>query len=62
MPIVNENMRPAADRINHEIQVAIAVDVGKRSPGRIQIHAVHSRAFSDILKFPITQVTVKLAL
>ena len=55
-------MRPAANGIDHEIQVAIAVDVGERSPGRIQIRAIHSRCFGDILEFPIAQVAVKLAL
>jgi hypothetical protein len=62
MAVVHENMRPASDRINHEIQVAIALNVSKRGTRCIQIHTVHSRALRDIQKFPITQITVKLAL
>ena len=59
--IVAEDARSTADRIDNQIQGAVAVEVGERGPGRVQVVAGHAGARGDVLKLPIAQVAIKRA-
>ena len=57
--IVKEDVRAAADRIDNQIQVTVAVDISERCAGRIQSGTCYASRFSDVLKFPVAQVAIQ---
>ena len=57
--VVNENVRAAAEGIDDEVQIAVAIQIDQRGAGGRQIRTGHACRLSNVLKFPMAQVAVE---
>ena len=49
-------MRSSAHRVHDQIQVAIAIQIGKGGSGGVQARTSHTGLVGDVLKLPIAQI------
>ena len=54
-------MRVTTDGIDNQVQIAIAIQVGKRGAGRVQTVAGDAGRLSDIRKLPVAQIVIECA-
>ena len=59
LAVIYEDVGTAAQRIDYQVQVAVAVDVSKNRSGGIQLRTGHSSNRGNVLKFPISQVAIE---
>src|ERR1044072_2713663 len=59
LSIVQKQVGAAANGIDHEIQIAIAIDVRKRGARTIQIGASNASRRRNVFETPIAQVSIK---
>ena len=57
--IIEEEEGPAANRVDEQVKVAVAVDIGKSRSGRIGTLASNASPGGDILKLPVTQIAIE---
>jgi hypothetical protein len=57
LAIIEENVRPAPDRVNYQIQVSVSIDIHQRNSRGIQVGAGHPGFFGNVLKSPVSQVS-----
>jgi hypothetical protein len=57
--VVLEHSSAAPERVHEEIQVAVAIDIGKGRPGRVLSLAGHTGGMGDVLEAPVAQIAVK---
>src|SRR5437868_1779840 len=59
LAVVEENVRALADGVHNQIEVAIAVYIGKRGAGASAPGAGNTGFGGDIRKFPIAEIAVE---
>ena len=59
LAIIYENVCSASQRIDDQVQIAIAVDVGQNRAGRVQGRAGHPGRSRHVLEFPTTKIVVE---
>jgi len=57
--VIDEDVRSFSHRVNDEIEVAIAIDVGERGPRRIGIGHGDAGRCCDILELPIPEIAIE---
>src|ERR1043166_1090394 len=53
-------MRAAAVRIDHQIEVAVTIDIGQDGPSGIQIRTGDAGCFGNVLELPVAEIAEKL--
>jgi hypothetical protein len=60
--VIKEDVTATRDRIDNQIEVSIAIDIGKACSSDIESRATHACNRSDVLEMPIAQVTEEMAI
>ena len=59
LAIIDKNVRSLPQRIDDQVQIAVAVDVSENRAGRVQGRAVHSGSNRNVLEIPIAKIVVE---
>src|SRR5262249_39644428 len=60
LPVIEEEVGAAANGIDDQIERSVAIDIDQCRSRGIQIRASDAGFFGDVLKFPISQVSIKM--